>query len=291
MVISPLNYTGNKAKALREIKGLFPCKVNLFVDAFCGSGIVSFNSEANEIICNDANEHIVNLLKYLYDNDAETVISEMEKIICKYGFTDSTNKNNVYIEHKHEGLSRYNKAPFERLKADYNNNPKIELLFALVIYGFNHYLRFNSKDQYNVPVGKVDFSESLRRKTREFCCEIKKYPCTFSVTDFRNPLLYEKCDKDSLIYFDPPYLVTTAPYNSSWTQKDDDDLFELFDKLAAKGLRVALSNVFSSNTKINTRLIEWSKKYTVHHLQRQYRNANYQKINKADSDEVLITNF
>lgn len=291
MVISPLNYTGNKAKALKEIIALFPDEIDLFVDAFCGSAIVAFNSGAKEVICNDIEPHVIELNKYLYNHSHEQIIESMEAIIEEYGFTDTTNKNNVYIEYQHEGLSRYNKTPFQKLKAEYNATHRIDLLFALVIYGFNHYLRFNGKNQYNVPVGKVDFSESLRRKTKEFCEEIKEYPCEFSMKDFRDLTLYEKCTSKSLIYFDPPYLVTTAPYNAQWTQQDDEDLFQLIDWLTSKGFRVALSNVFTSNTKVNHRLIEWSQKYHVHHLKRQYRNANYQKRNKADSDEVLITNY
>ena len=34
-------------------------------------------------------------------------------------------------------------------------------------------MRFNKKDEYNVPVGKVDFVESLRKKTIDYCAAIK----------------------------------------------------------------------------------------------------------------------
>ncbi len=111
MAISPLNYPGNKAKSLKELLSIIPNDIDVFVDAFAGSGMVSFNSSAKEIICNDINEHAIELIKYLYDNDGETIIKRMDSIICKYGFTDSTNPNNNYVEHKHEGLSHYNRLP------------------------------------------------------------------------------------------------------------------------------------------------------------------------------------
>ena len=146
MVISPLNYTGNKAKSIKELIDIFPKDIDCFVDAFCGSCQVSFNSGAKKIICNDTNRFILELVEYLYANDGLKIISDIDNIIEKYGFTDSANPKNCYIEYKHEGLSRYNKVAFANLKNDYNKNPSTEKLFALVIYGFNHYLRFNNKN-------------------------------------------------------------------------------------------------------------------------------------------------
>ena len=291
MINSPLNYAGNKAKLIKQIVELMPTDINVFVDAFCGSCLVAYNSGAKKIICNDVNKHILDLVQYLVNSDPETVISSMDNIIKKYSFTDSTNPNNEYVEVKHEGLSKYNKKPYEALKNDYNKNRNVELLFALVIFGFNHYLRFNSEGLFNVPVGKVDFSNSLRQKTREFINNSKKYKADFIVGSYLNENLYKNLDNNSFVYFDPPYLVTTAPYNSFWTQEDDIKLFDLFDKLSNRGLKVAMSNVFLSNGKENKKLIEWSRKYNVHILKRQYRNANYQKKNVTDSIEVLITNY
>ena len=291
MVISPLNYTGNKAKSTKELIDIFPQDIDYFVDAFCGSCQVAFNSNAKQIICNDTNRFILDLVQYLYNNNGDKIIADADKIIKEYGFTDSTDSNNKYVEVRHEGLSKYNKAPFNKLKNDYNENPSIEKLFVLIIFGFNHYLRFNNNNLFNVPVGKVDFSKSLRKKTVDFCTEAKKYKATFINGSYLNMDLYKSCTKKSLVYFDPPYLVTTAPYNSYWSEIDDQKLFNLFDFLSEKGIKVAMSNVFLSNGKENLKLIQWSKKYNIHYLSRQYRNANYQKVNKTDSIEVLITNF
>lgn len=291
MIISPLNYAGNKAKVLKNLINLFPSNIDLFVDVFAGSGIVAFNSNVPKILCNDIDPHAIELVKYLYFNNSEDILESMDNIIKKYGLTDSTCQENKYIEKKHEGLSEYNKLPYNKLKQDYNKTKDTNLLFALVIFGFNHYLRFNSKNEYNIPVGKVDFSESLRRKTVDFVNEAKKYDATFKIGSYLESDLYSLCTNRSLVYFDPPYSITTAPYNSKWSSKDDENLFQLFDALTAKGIRVAMSNIFLSNGKENSFLIEWSKKYNVFTIVRQYRNANYQKKNITDSIEVLITNY
>ena len=41
-----------------------------------------------------------------------------------------------------------------------------------------------------------------------------------------NEQLYK--DKDAIYYFDPPYLITQAPYNAFWNEKDEIDLLNLF---------------------------------------------------------------
>lgn len=289
MINSPLNYTGNKFKLLNQ---LIPCLIEteVFVDVFAGSGLVGLNSKSKKIILNDNNSITVDLLNYFKNNTGEDIIKNMDKIIKKYGFTD-TNKNGLhfYPEEKHEGLSKYNKEPFMKLKNDYNNKPDTLKLFALIVYGFNHYIRFNNDGLYNVPVGKVDYSKSLRKKTIEYCDAFKNKEVKIKCLDFKDKDLY--LNKDAMYYFDPPYLITQAPYNALWKESDEKDLFNLLDELNSKGIKFALSNVVESNGKVNELLKEWSKKYNIIYLDRKYLNSNYRKKNITVAKEVLITNY
>ena len=290
MINSPLNYTGNKFKLLQQIIPYLDGESDSFVDIFGGSGLVALNTQYEKVLINDNNPVTIELLNYFRDNSAEHIFRDIDTIIEKYGFTDS-HRNGLrgYTEEHHEGLSRYNKEPFNRLKADYNNDPTIEKLFALIIFGFNHYIRYNSKGLYNVPVGKVDYSTSLREKTEEYALALKSKDITITNLDFRDKSLY--ANEKALYYFDPPYLITQAPYNMSWHDSDDLDLFELLDSLNDRGVKFALSNVISSNGKENTVLKEWSKKYNIFHLDRKYLNSNYRKKNITIAKEVLITNY
>lgn len=289
MINSPLNYTGNKYKLLKQ---LIPClfETEDFVDVFAGSGLVGLNSKSNNVILNDNNNVTVELLKFFVTNDSDIIFKEMDKIIKKYGFTDSYRKGlHFYPEEKHEGLSKFNKEPFNKLKDDYNKKPTTIKLFALTIYGFNHYIRFNSKGLYNVPVGKVDYSKSLREKTTEYCNAFKEKNIKIMNKDFRNDSLYE--NKTAMYYFDPPYLITQAPYNALWTEQDEVDLLNKLDELSKNGYKFALSNVIESNGKTNEILKEWSRKYNVIYLNRKYLNSNYRKKNITIAQEVLITNY
>lgn len=289
MINSPLNYTGNKFKLLNQLIP-YLIKAENFVDVFAGSGLVGLNSFSKNIVLNDNNDITIELLKYFKDNDSDYIFKEMDKIIKKFGFTDSYRKGlHYYPEKKHEGLSKFNNVPFNKLKADYNNNPSTIKLFALIIYGFNHYIRFNSKGLYNVPVGKVDYSKSLRKKTVEYCEAFKSKNIIIENKDFRDSSLYK--DKNAMYYFDPPYLITQAPYNAAWNENDEIDLLKKLDELNEKGYKFALSNVIESNGKINEILKKWSKKYNVIYLNRKYLNSNYRKKNITIAQEVLITNY
>ena len=289
MINSPLNYTGNKYKLLKQIMPYLNGHSDRFIDVFAGSGLVGLNSDSSKIVLNDKDKITIELLNYFKNNNYEDIIKTMDSIIIKYGFTDTFRKGNKsYKEEKHEGLSKYNKAPFNKLKDDYNKEPSVDKLFALTIYGFNHYIRFNSKGLYNIPVGKVDYSNSLRDKTKEYVLAFQNKKIEILNLDFRNESLYE--DADAFYYFDPPYLITEAPYNSKWNEQDEHELLEILDTLSERNIKFALSNVIESNGKENLILKEWSKKYNVHYLDRKYLNSNYRKKNITIAKEVLITN-
>lgn len=290
MIVNPLSYPGNKNKLLSQIIPELPNNCSQIVEIFCGSGVVSLNSKINNIILNDISIQATNLLNYFYTTSFEKIISKIEDIILEYKLTYTYKEGKgKYVELKHEGLSNYNREGYQKLKDDYNNQNDINKLIVLLIYGFNHYIRFNNDNKFNVPVGKVDLSASIYKNLELFVNHIKSKTISFSNKDFREPSLYQ--NKNAVYYFDPPYLITNAPYNNNWNIDDEMDLLNLLDKLNNNGIKFALSNVILSNGKENKLLQEWSKKYTTLILKRQYRNANYQKKNITDTIEVLIKNY
>ena len=55
-------------------------------------------------------------------------------------------------------------------------------------------------------------------------------------------------------------------------------------------MKFAMSNVFENKGLRNEELIEWNKKYKVHHYNMNYNGSNYQR-KESKADEVLITNY
>ena len=290
-VKSPMNYTGGKYKLLHQIKPLFPEDINLFVDLFTGGGNIAVNVKANKIVANDCEENIIGIYKTFqgYDN-VDELIGQIEEIIKTYGLTiDDTEAYNKF--RKDYNCLRTSQGDYSPLSS-YNINI---LLYVLICYSFNHQYRFNSKGEFNMPFGKErsQWNENMKNNLIKFHQRIKEKDIVFLNKDFRQ-LKVDKLGNDDFVYCDPPYLITCATYNEKdgWNQECEEDLLKLLDELDTKKIKFALSNVLYSKGKTNDLLIEWSKKYTVHHLDYTYQNCNYHTKDKTNkSDEVLITNY
>ena len=290
-VKSPMNYTGGKYKLLHQIEPLFPEDINLFVDLFTGGGNIAVNVKANKIVANDCEENIIGIYQTFqkYDN-VDELIGQIEEIIKTYGLTiDNTEAYNQFRnDYNSLKTSQGNYSPL----SSYNINI---LLYVLICYSFNHQYRFNSKGEFNMPFGKErsQWNENMKNNLIKFHQRIKEKDIVFLNKDFRQ-LKVDKLGNDDFVYCDPPYLITCATYNEKdgWNQECEEDLLKLLDELDTKKIKFALSNVLYSKGKTNDLLIEWSKKYTVHHLDYTYQNCNYHTKDKTNkSDEVLITNY
>ena len=282
---SPMNYTGGKYKLLPQILPFFPTEINTFVDLFTGGGNIAVNVNANKIIANDNETHVIDIYKAFqngYDS-VEGIINAIESYIAKYN------------------LSIDNTEGFNKLRNDYNSNPfksnyiTSTVLYVLICYSFNHQFRFNSKGEFNMPFGKnrSQWNDTMKKNLINFHKAITEKNIIFTNKDF-NELKIDKLSSNDFVYCDPPYLITCATYNEKdgWNENSERKLLELLDKLNSQSVKFALSNVLFSKGKTNDILIEWSQKYNVHHLDYTYQNCNYHtKDKESKPDEVLITNY
>ena len=301
IIKSPLNYTGGKGKLLDQILPLFPERINNFVDLFCGGCNVGLNINAKtKVFYNDYCKSLICLYNYLKRNSFDNILELIYKIINKYKLSLVSKYGYEYYNcNSSDGVGEYNKDKYIKLRSKFNKTKDDDKsyieLYVLIVYAFNNQIRFNSKGEFNLPVGKRDFNKNMENKLDLFIETIKKQDCVFSNKDFRKYDISKLCSED-LVYVDPPYLITCASYNENggWSVKDEKDLLEFLDNLNEKKIKFALSNVLRSKGKENNYLIDWinTNDYVVHHLDKDYSNSNYQikdRINK--SEEVLITNY
>lgn len=271
---SPLNYVGGKFKLLKEILPLFPDKINTFVDLFGGGFNVGINVNADHIIYNDLEKHVVELLDYLSNNETEKLLSEIDTLIEKYS------------------LSKENAEGFNQLREYYNEVDNSPIVFyTMICYAFNYQIRFNQNGKYNMPFGKArsSFNPSLRQKFIDFVEVLHSKDCSFMNISF-DEFNFEDFDSGDFVYCDPPYFNSVAAYNEQggWTEEHEQKLLALLDKLNDKGVKFALSNNLKYD---NPFLDEWKNKYKVHYLNGDYSNCNYHKIDRSKDIEVLITNY
>lgn len=302
---SALNYTGGKYKLLPQLFPLFPEKYHKMFDIFAGGASVTLNLAAlnndtwRSYIINDANSVVMDFYAYLSKlENIDDFIKEVELAIAYYALSNTKqNGYNYYKANSSSGLGKYNKEKFLKLRQDYNSGNKGKfdrqvLFYLLIVFGFNNQIRFNNKGEYNLPVGKRDFNQSMENKLRLFHKLLRKHQFIIQSKDFRQ--LIDDIETDDFVYADPPYRISTATYNENrgWTLQDDLDLFEFLDTIDKKGAKFALSNVSIHNGKENTELMTWASKYNLSVLDYHYNNSNYQSKAKMNHTvEVLITNY
>lgn len=281
---SPLNYTGGKYKLLPQLLEIFPKEIDTFVDLFAGGGNVAVNVNAKHIIYNDIVRQVPEMLQEFKSVGVEGCLQRIDYFIEAYK------------------LSKDNREGYLKLRECYNNSFDLEfsltdpiMLYTLICYSFNYQIRFNSKQEYNMPFGKnrSSFNPALREKFVAFVNRLQEIDIQFFSRDFRK-LKIGGLKESDFVYCDPPYLITVASYNENggWGEQAERELLSKLDEIDKAGVRFGLSNVLESRGKENTILKGWAKRYKVNYLEHTYSNCSYHKKDKESKDvEVLITNY
>lgn len=296
-VKSPLNYTGGKHKLLPQITKLFPKNIDIFYDIFAGGANVGINAKSNTVICIEKNKYVIELLKLIQKSNFEDLNQHIIDTVGAFGLSQSFIKGyDFYGANSSSGLGMVNKEAFIKVRHEFNaDKSRIDLLLILVLYSFNNQIRFNSKGEFNLPVGKRDYNGSSRKNIAAFNQTATEKNIMFKNGDFRD-IERLQLSKNDFLYLDPPYLLGLASYNETggWTEQDEKDLYELLSRISNIGVRFALSNVLEHKGKVNTIMKAWAEQnnYNVHELNYHYKNSSYQSTAKNNKTvEVLITNY
>lgn len=281
------NHLGNKYRMIDDLLRLFPKKgIDYFVDVFAGSGVVSLSYKSpKKIFLNDKDLWLSKILEFLFNTNKDIILKDVEDIIKKYNLPTQ----------KQEYKNEYNK-----LKKDFNKDKNVSKLLVLVLFGFNQQIRFNSKDQFNIPVGKFFWNNYHKQKLINFIDNSKNKKSVIrnqNFDEFIDGVLKEVNKENSVFYFDPPYLVTNATYNKEWNIENEKLLLKKLQYLTDNGYKWFLSNVEESKGISNEYLKEFikknKKKIEIHEINKvSYRNSNYQRKNADSKDkEILIKGF
>lgn len=296
MARSPFFYVGDKYKLVGQFTDIFPQDINRLIEPFCGGGSVFLNIKASKYLANDNNSYMIKLHEFLksYARHELAFFETIEKMIIDYGFSASALGITVSKELKQKypktHYAVYNKEAYSNLRRDFNDNKDdMFRLYLLLVFGFNHMLRFNTRGDFNLPVGDVDYNQNVKKALFEYFAFIRSNIISFSCCDFEDFLKKIRIKENDFIYVDPPYLISSSEYNKYWTEDEEKRLLAILDKLNKKGIKFALSNVLSHKGKTNDILISWSQRYNVYDIKSNY--ISYHDNSIKNSKEVLITNF
>lgn len=293
---SPFFYVGDKFKLLPQLKENFPKDIDRFIEPFCGGGSVFLNTNANQYLLNDIDSNMVSLHKFLieYSKNQESFWKKINDTINHYGLSASYFGKTVSKELREEFpktyFAKYNKKAYANLRADYNaDKSNTMLLYMLLIYGFNHMIRFNAKGDFNLPVGNVDFNNNVVNALNAYYETVKNKDIIFFNMDFEAFLNCLDLTEKDFVYLDPPYLITFSEYNKLWNEDSEIRLIKVLDELNKRNIRFAVSNVLWHRRKYNGTFNAWAQKYNIVRIKSNYISFN--DNTEKDTYEVLVKNY
>jgi len=297
---SPLFYVGDKYKLIPEIKEYFDFPIRKFVEPFVGGGSVFMNILAEKYYLNDIDSNIIDIHKFLCKQKKRgpEFIQKIYETAVKYNLSRSVIEDVVPEKLKREFVktyyARFNKEGYLKMREDYNTSEErdVFMLYMLLIYGFNHMIRFNVYGNFNLPVGNVDFNPNVKKALIDYFETVSASKLYWSSADFEKFVKRLQLGPEDLVYLDPPYLITFSEYNKLWNEETEKRLLSLLDYLHQKGIRFALSNVIKYKGRVNNSLLEWvsARAYlNVHPIKSNY--ISYHDNTIKSFNDVLITNF
>lgn len=261
----PLNYMGGKSPIVDFIKPQLHGRSN-FVDLMGGGFNVGINTnEFNKVIYNDINFAVANILRMFKEENTSSLLTFIEKTIKAYG------------------LEKGGKEAYKKIREDYNKKYRDKkkaywYLYVVILYGFQQQLRFNSSYEFNNPVGESGYSDSVKEKIVSFCRRLKEMNAEFHIGDYQK--IDTLIDADTLVYADPPYLITLGSYNDGkrgfkgWNPQEEERLLAYLDTLLDRGCKIIISNLLEYKGLKNLCLCEWVENHHVEITQTTFRGRN-----------------
>lgn len=291
-----LKWAGGKGMLLPQLSEKFPNKlrcgaIKKYIEPFVGGGAVFFdlaNSYSfEEAYLFDINPELI-ILYSVIKNNVLKLIEELDSLHKSYFSSD--NRKEFYYQMRNE----YN--IFDKKINANNYSLSFIRRAALTVFlnrtCFNGLFRVNSKGLFNVPVGsyvnpRILDAENLMAVSRSLS------NVTILQTDFAHVL--EFADKDTFIYYDPPYRPLKSSSFTTYAMEAFDDneqirLKKVFEQAHKMGALQMLSNSDPTNIGSDPFFDDLYKDYNIYRiLAKRLINANPNGRNAIK--EILITNY
>jgi DNA adenine methylase len=274
ILVPPIKFQGIKTKLVPLI---LSCADNIkferWIEPFMGSGVVGLNARRQIAIFADLNPHLINFYSAI---KAETITPEAAK-----SFLEQEGKQLETIGEKH----------YYDIRARFNEHGSpLDFLF-LSRACFNGLIRFNSKGNFNVPFCRKPerfakaYITKIVNQITQFQEAIKYYQWNFTCQEFAKTI--SEASADDLIYCDPPYLGRHVDYFDSWTEKDEQKLFDaLFNTKAKFILSTWHSNQYRANETLETL---WNSFHVI--TKEHFYHVGAKESNRNAILEALVMNF
>jgi DNA adenine methylase len=288
-----LKWAGGKTQLIPAIQKVLPTEIVnkkfTYIEPFVGSGAVLFwmlqqFPKIEKAVINDINEDLINTYKIIADKPKE-LISILKILQEEYHAIDGK------LEKQTEYFLSKKRAFNTRIE---QKSMQASLFIFLNRTCFNGLYRVNSKNEFNVPIG---------RYKNPTICDEKNILAVSKVLKNVEILCggYEdtlKCaNESSLFYFDPPYkpLSNTSSFNSyskeSFNDKEQERLRDFCNRLDALSHYWILSNSDVKGKDANDNYFD--DLYAAYNISRvrAKRSINANASKRGVLNELLITNY
>ncbi len=287
-----LKWAGGKGQLLNTFDNMFPDeltegKIKTYIEPFVGGGAVLFyvlqNYQIKKAFINDINKELINCYRCI-KADVEEVINQLE--ILEKEYLSCEDRVNYYYRVR----NRYNEI---KLNGHEDYEKCADFIF-LNKTCFNGLYRVNKDGKFNVPHGKYKNPLICDKENLKLCSKLlQKVEISFGYYE----QVLDKVDKNTFVYFDPPYrpLIEKNSFVSyDKSGFDDNDQIKLADnykKLNKKECLLMLSNSDPKNTNEEDNFFD--NIYKGFEIERVFakRMINCQASKRGDITEIVVMNY
>lgn len=287
-----LKWAGGKTQLLEDINKRM---ANLpafekYAEPFVGGGAVLFHVLANYPIkrayISDINADLINTY-VMVKTQVEKLIKTLSGIEKEFLGKNEAQRKTYYYQQRDRFNTLVAKKQAQKIE-------KAALFIFLNHTCFNGLYRVNRNGEFNVPMGSyknplICDADNLRKVSKllqkvEIAC-----------ADYQESMAF--IDKNTMVYFDPPYrpLTQTASFTSYTKEEFDDnaqiELAHYVEKVHSKHAKILLSNSDPHN--VNPKDSFFDKLYSAFNIERVLasRMINCKDTARGKITELLIANF
>jgi DNA adenine methylase len=272
--VPPLKCQGIKTKLAEWIKDHAALeKDGTWFEPFMGSGVVGFNVRPSRAVFADINPHIINFYNAIKRGEITSSIAR------------------EFLEHEGTQLQDKGESHYYEIRERFNQSgSSLDMLF-LNRACFNGVMRFNKKGWFNVPFGHKPgrFAKAYITKIANQIKYVEQatsqYDWQFICTDFRKVIL--NAGQGDFIYCDPPYIGRHVDYFNSWSENDEQELYNLLSVTPAKFI---LSTWHSNRYRNNPAIEKYAYRFTI--LTREhFYHVGASEANRNPMLEAIVLNY
>ncbi|MFW5830714.1 MAG: DNA adenine methylase, partial [Prolixibacteraceae bacterium] len=246
-----LKWAGGKGQLLESFRMFYPeelkqKQIKYFYEPFVGGGAVFFDVvqkfEVEKAFLYDINAELTLTYKVV-QFEVQKLIDYLRQYRDIYSGLDNEKQKQFYYQLRAGFNENLSKIDYTRFSEHW-----IERAAQVIFLNktcFNGLFRFNLKGEFNVPAGRYKNPCILDEQNLRKVSEVLSVAEIFTA-DFKR--IEKMVKKDSFVYFDPPYRPLnktssfTAYSKNSFTDKEQKELAQLFQRLDKKGTKLMLSN-------------------------------------------------